>query len=342
MRPLIRRRKDERVEEILKDLKFGELQLNKLKRVAELRGESLEKTVSRTFRNLMSVVPASIKPRNIVTDAPVKSISHEDGLVKIVLDNERVTWNFPSRQRYANLYYTFRDLVPRFVDAASYGPYHDVAFRYLAATKTPYFPTHDGAVVIEGGAYIGIKALGYYDAIESNGKVIAIEIGGEQYRLLCRNVEANGLQGKIIPVRCGIWHEAGEMEAEFEVYASHSLRPPDEHKHYSRRETVPTNTLDNIIDEYSLEVVDYLNLQINGAEGNAIDGLQRNFDKVKIIYVGAHYTLDGAPHDQVTVKQLQDRGCTILYKTKGSIWAVTPKWAHEFEPMKGWSMDWVR
>lgn len=312
-------------------LELNERQIRKLRRVAELRRQSLQEAAVQTFGNLLKVVPASIKPRNIVTDAPVKSIGMEGGLARIELKNGRVFYNFPSRQRYTNLYYTFHDLLPKEVTAETYGPYHDVSFRYLRATEVPFFPDHEGVTVIEGGAYVGLKAIGYYDGLKEGGKVIAVEIGRAPYELLCKNIEANALEGKVIPVHCGIYKDVGEMEAKYEIYASHSLTPPDEHNQYTRRETVRTDTLDNIIDAHNLETVDYINLQLNGAEGAAIDGLRRNLDKVKIIYIGAHYHVNGQPQDEIIVKQLIERGCRILHKRGGGITAVTPKWLHEYE-----------
>jgi FkbM family methyltransferase len=160
--------------------------------------------------------------------------------------------------------------------------------------------------------------------------VIAIEIGAQNYSVLEKNIKVNNLEDWIMPLRCGIWSEPGEMEAEYEIYASHSLMPPDEHKHYTKKETVKTDTLDNIIDYYNLEVVDFINLQINGAEGEAIKGLERNFDKVKLLRIGAHYTIDGEPQDELIINQLKERGCTILEKIKGNITAATPPWASEF------------
>lgn len=329
-------------EAMLKAFRFTENQMEKFQLLAEMRHETVAQAAAATLRNLMSVVPASMRERNLVLDAPVKSLEVVEGLVRVELNNGRVLWNFPSRLRYENLYYTFRDKLPKFVKAETYGPFHDVRFRYLNAGLRPFFPSYPGAVVIEGGAYIGWKALGYYDKIERDGKVIAVEIGGEQFAMLQRNVDTNHLGGKIIPLRCGIWKEKGTMEAKYQVYASHSLLPPDEHAHYTRSEIVETDTLDNIIDNHGLEVVDYINLQTNGAEGAALEGLVRNLDRVKIVYVGAHYHIDGVPQDKYIVEWMQGRGYKILAKYRGSITAATPRWASQYKANDNLKLNWER
>jgi FkbM family methyltransferase len=211
----------------------------------------------------------------------------------------------------------------------------NAAVRYKKGMQHRHFPGA-GGVVIEGGAYIGYKAVRFAEIVGAAGKVIAIEIGRQNYELMCRNIHANNMTSIITPVHCGIWKERGRMEAAFEHSNYYHLATPEEHEFMTRRESVPTETLDDIIDAHNLNIVDFLNIQTNGAELEAIEGLDRRLDSVKIIRTAAYYTRDGVPQTDAVMELLQKKGCTILMRAKaGQIIAATRRFAGEFRDSRG-------
>ncbi|MDQ3564816.1 MAG: FkbM family methyltransferase [Pseudomonadota bacterium] len=315
---------------MIRVLRLNDRQINKIKMLAEVRNESLDATLRRTLSNLVSTIPKRVAPMNVLRTLDYKNIRTEDGLVRIELSNGRIFYNYPSRTRYVHIYGALRDIVPRGLKPETYQPATDIVKRYGWGAHGRYFPG-PGGVVIEGGAFIGLKAIGMAEVVGPSGKVIAIEIGRRNFEVMCRNINANGMEHIITPLHCGIWKEPGQMEAEFEYPNAYHLAKPDEHDWCTRKETVATTTLDNIIDQQQLETVDYLNLQLNGAEYEGLLGLERRLNDVKILYVAAYYTRNGVRQVEAVSNLLKSKGCKLLVVSQlGSITAVTPRFSEEY------------
>lgn len=301
--------------------------------LAQLRGEDLETTFRETLNNLLGCVPSRIIERNVVRDLDFTSVEIENGLTKLRLANGRVFFAYPSRTRYVNIFNALQDIIPGGFTAETYQAGVDVVARYQRGADYHYFPGQ-GGVVIEGGAFIGYKAVRFAEVVGPTGKVIAIEIGRRNHELLCKNVHANGMEGIITPVHCGIWNKTGSMNAEFEYANAYHLAAPDEHHWCTQEELVPVDTLDNIIDHQNLETVDFLNLQLNGSEYEGLEGLDRRFNDVKILRIAAYYTRNGVKQVDVILQLLRKRGCKILAVGRiNNVIAATPRFADQFEPM---------
>ena len=66
-------------------------------------------------------------------------------------------------------------------------------------------------------------------------------------------------------LHAGVWNAVEEREYEYEALASHSLRAPDEHRHFTKSNRILTDTLDNIIDNSGVETFHFLNVQTGGS-----------------------------------------------------------------------------
>lgn len=311
---------------------LGVKQMARIKMIAELRNQSIEVAFRKTISNFIMSIPAKVVERNVLRDLEFESVGIENGLTKLVLSNGRTFYGFPSRVKHISLYFTFADIVPRGVKAETYAACLDAVVRYQRGGQYKYFPG-PGGVVIEGGAYIGYKAVRMAEIVGPGGKVVAIEIGRRNFEVLRMNVQVNGLSEVIVPLHCGIWKERGTMEAHFEYANAYHLATPDEHDFCTATETVPTDTLDGIMDAQNLDVVDFLNLQLNGAEFEALEGLNKRFKDVKVLRVAAYYTRNGVRQVDPIVALLKERGCKILMVGgMGSVIAATPRFANDYEP----------
>jgi FkbM family methyltransferase len=306
-------------------------ELGKLKMIADLRGESLPESLRNTFRNLLGSVPARIIDRNVLRDLDVQSVDMHNGLVCLTLKSGRMFYSYPSRLKYACIYNAMWDLCPPQFNAETYQAGVDAVVRYKRLAQHDYMPG-EGGVMIEGGAYLGYKAIRFAENVGPTGRVIAIEIGRQNFELMSMNIRANGLQNIITTVHCGIWSSNGTMEAEFSHANWYHLAAPEEQAELDQRESVPTRTLDDIIDGHQLGTVDFLNLQTNGAEYEGLLGLDRRFNDVKVLRIAAYYTRDGESQAEKIREHLRSRNCVILSKPDSlSITAVTPRFAAEIQ-----------
>lgn len=348
----LRKSGQENLEAVLHDC-LHEREWQKIRNLLAARDDP---SIVKIIRNLVKVIPNSVKPVHRVPQEvldDIKVIERENRYVRLDLKSGLTLRTFPSRQQYRNYYYCFRDFLPRIVTPESYQGVYDIAFRLnrgdeiLRSLKDMGLVAHRGDLnIIECGAYNGWKALGFARHIGQTGKVIALEIDDEQFELCHLNLATNLPKEQFQTWHAGIWHTVEEREYTFEHYASHSLRTPDEHLHHTQTKKIRTETLDNVIDQSGVEVFDFLNIQTGGAELEAVQGLERHLDSIKLMWIGSHYVHDGVSIRYRCVQHLLERGCRIFGKGReeitsvdevgesetGGIWAVSPKWRDEIVP----------
>lgn len=249
----------------------------------------------------------------------------------VELDNGRVFHNIHSPTKFRNMYYLLRDVIDSRLTADTYVMAVDVCNRYLWRGRRHSKLPGPGGVIVEAGAFIGMKAIRYAEIVGDTGRVIPIEISRSNFDVMVANIEANDLGHVVSPVLAGVWSEPGMMESKSRGGAFHALAPSDHHDHLEGRLLVRTDTLDNIIDDADVDVVDYLNLQLNGTEIEGLQGLDRRFDDVRVFRVASYYSRDGRPNADVVIDMLQRRGATVLARSAvGLVTAVGRRWADDY------------
>ncbi len=127
-----------------------------------------------------------------------------------------------------------------------------------------------GDTVLDCGANVGTFARFALEA--GAGKVVAIEPSPENLECLRRNFEAEISAGRLVLAAKGVWHQEDTMEL---------LVDPDNRAADSfviRRDAatgalrVPLVTIDRLAEELGLERVDFIKMDIEGAETNALRG----------------------------------------------------------------------
>lgn len=351
-------------EDALRSALRGSLSDREWQKIENLFAARGDTSISAVLRNLVKVIPNSVKPEHRapqdVLDS-IEAVERENQYIRLDLKSGLTLRTFPSRQQYRNYYYCFRDFLPDAVTPESYQAVHDVTFRLDRGDNNikdliarGFAEAGRDLNIIECGAYNGWKALGFSRHIGETGKVVVLEIDDEQYELCRRNLSANLPADRFRVHHAGIWNTVEERQYSYEHYASHSLRTPDEHLHHTQVKTIRTETLDSIIDQSGVEVFDYLNIQTGGAELEAVQGLEKNLDAVKVMWVGSHYVHDGVSIRYRSVKHLLEKGCRVYYWTlnrehldrvheirsideinapdTGGIWAVSPAWRDKIVP----------
>jgi len=154
------------------------------------------------------------------------------------------------------------------------GSKYVLPFNLAEEKRDIYFSeTHkirSGDIVLDCGANVGVftrKALDMGAA-----KVVAIEPGPENIECLRRNFKAEIEAGRVIVYAKGVWHKDDELELNVDPNnsAADSFLIKREGSHAVAR--VPLTTIDKLSAELGLARVDFIKMDIEGAEPNAIDG----------------------------------------------------------------------
>ena len=165
-----------------------------------------------------------------------------------------------------------------------------------------------GMTMLDLGAHVGYFSLIAARCVGSSGRVYAFEPQPEVYDILVKNIEANGFQSTIRPVRKAISNATGAaallLGREDSVEASFYHVPGASS---SEKVVVETTTLDAFLAAEEWRRVHLMKMDIEGAEKAALEGMwelaKRNLT-LKLI-------MEFAPHPQaaagVTPEELFER-----------------------------------
>ena len=130
-----------------------------------------------------------------------------------------------------------------------------------------------GDVVIDCGGHVGF----YTKLALSRGAklVVALEPDPENHWLFSQNLEKEIAEGRVRLIKAGVWDERGELAFH------HDVENPGAHSFFQHGaketliENVPVLPLDDIVEELGLDRVDWIKMDIEGAEQCALKGAQR-------------------------------------------------------------------
>ncbi len=160
-------------------------------------------------------------------------------------------------------------------------------------------------VVLDCGANVGAFTR---EALNAGAKlVIAIEPSARNIEALRRTFAQEIEQERVIVYPKGIWDRDGMLK--FYVYENSALdsfvlaQRVEENKK-PREETVAVETIDRIVDELKLKRIDFIKMDVEGAERNAVEGAQQTLAK---FHPRMAIALENLPDDQYVVPPLVEK-----------------------------------
>jgi len=130
---------------------------------------------------------------------------------------------------------------------------------------------HPGDIVLDCGANIGVFAI---EALKKGAsKVIAIEPAPENIECLRRNFKKEIEEGKVVVYPKGVWDKDDVLTLNIDPNNSAAdsfIIQRDGAKASTIK--LPLTTIDKLVDELKLERVDFIKMDIEGAEVKALDG----------------------------------------------------------------------
>ena len=177
-----------------------------------------------------------------------------------------------------------------------------------------------GESILDIGAYIGFGALRMSKEVGSTGMILAVEADPDALRLLELNVYCNRVKNvKIIP--SAIWHSAGDtLIFHKTTRQANSLIP--EIVDSSITIPVKTTSVDTILANYH-RPIDMISLTVNGAEVEALMGMQETLsrcDTLRLSIAGWYQRAEGQIRNMIT-PMLKEKGFTLAVGQRGGILA---------------------
>jgi len=120
-----------------------------------------------------------------------------------------------------------------------------------------------GDVVLDLGAYAGGSTILFAQKVGPSGRVLALEPDSLNFQSLRRNLEAHKIQNALLE-SSAIWDQDGECFFEAEGFMGSGLSEVSERCHSTTR--VPVLTLRSLLLRHGLSRVDFIKMDIEGAE----------------------------------------------------------------------------
>lgn len=301
---------------------------HKLKTAAEIMGVSIEKAEARIRQRAIAGLPNQALALGLpdLDILGVERVSQE--LMRIDLKRGRTFFGHRSEQKEYLMYHLLKSAIPDTVTGDAFKLALDVQRRYITPSMPSYMPK--GGILIEGGCFTGLRAIGWHDALGGDCRIIAVEIGEPNVEIMRMNIDANKLSDRITPVHAGLWRENGTMEQRHAFTTRRFLEETDRWQgHMKYAETVETLTIDTLLDRNNIDVADYMNIQVNGAEIEVLKGF-KNLDRIKVLGVAAYYSKGDKRNVDAVRELMTGRGCRVMHESSiGRITFATPKWTKQ-------------
>lgn len=290
--------------------------VQKIHRFAEQRHESFDVACLRVFDTGFSMLPKNAdrldfsgKGNTVVSATPVEPVKLD---IRTSDGFSFVDWE-GSKKQYAN-YWLFRDKIPRHFTPLTFAASSAVFRSFVNGTsRVPgdaYLPGKGGRI-IEAGAYVGYKAIAFGQQVGPTGKVLAIELDPENHALLCENIARNGMKAYVFTRQCAVWSEDTMLPLYGQARMNNSVALVDE-KAPPLKGEAQAFSLDTLIQDSGFEHVDYLNLQLNGAEVSALEGLRACWGQVRYVNIITRFHQDGVLIVDQARQLIENRGGKIL------------------------------
>lgn len=167
----------------------------------------------------------------------------------------------------------------------------DTPFLDLLNTINGYFKNHNlnkGDYVVDGGAYAGVFAIYAAKIVGNEGKVIAFEPDAYCFGKLQENIKVNNVNN-IIAVNKGLWNKNEALSFDSREGKDSAIVECLNEETKGRIKKYDFVKLDDELEGLGLDRVDFIKMDIEGAEIEALDGCTDALRKNKINLAIASY-----------------------------------------------------
>jgi FkbM family methyltransferase len=166
------------------------------------------------------------------------------------------------------------------------GDLHHWPPRWAQLEVVPVIPVRPGSVVIDAGGHIGESAN---RALEMGARlVVSIEPDPLNAEALRRNLAGAIAEGRLLVVEKALWDSEGTLK--LERHDASTRTTVDVHATDGDGIDVPMTTLDRIVEELDLPQVDFIKMDIEGAEQAALRGAAGTLKRHHpVLAIGAYH-----------------------------------------------------
>lgn len=199
--------------------------------------------------------------------------------------------------------------------------FYEGGLQYGGPKKEAEYNCKKGDVVVEMGSYQGFYTLYLSRKVGDRGEIIAIEPDQENFYYLQKNIKCNRLKNVKI-INKGVWHKKDELpffRNKQDKQSGSLILDKIEGKDRELKKVISVDSLDNILGKVKIKKIDFMLIQLNGAEPNALLGLTNFYPKN--LSIAARYKFKDDLGVNEVIRILRNRKYNIKVKSRYFIYA---------------------
>ncbi len=199
------------------------------------------------------------------------------------------------------LYYRFLTTLKE-IDAIIYHSHYDGNHQF-----------RKGDIVVDAGARIGTFTTKISAAVGNEGTIIAVEPEPGNFAFLKKNIDANRLSN-VIAIQKMLWSRTDRLALHLSGHAAaHSAYLDEFYSPTGDSLGVEAESLDNILSELGIESVNFVKMDIEGSEIEALEGMSRTLKSDVRLAIAAYHPVMGKLTHSVIIPRLEQLGFKTTY-----------------------------
>lgn len=177
-----------------------------------------------------------------------------------------------------------------------------------------YFKVEKNEIVLDIGAYVGSFTLAVARRAK---KILAIEPDSKNYTCLQKNVSKFA---NVQTVKKGVWNSKKKLKLylDSQYPVANSVVIPSGNNFIE----IEVDTLDNLTSALGINKVDFIKMNVEGAELEVLEGAERVLKSTKKMVIDAHHIRDGEETASRVCQFLEAKGFkTCIAKETGTVYA---------------------
>jgi len=163
----------------------------------------------------------------------------------------------------------------------------------INSTYNGSYPFKRGDIVVDAGARIGVFSAKISAALGEEGRIIAIEPEPRNFACLRKNIEANRLNN-VVAIQKALWSQKQQLDMYLSGNAAaHSMYHDAFYGSTGDTIRVEADTLDGILEELDIASVDFIKMDIEGSEIEALKGMPKALNSQVQLAIAAYHPVKG-------------------------------------------------
>jgi FkbM family methyltransferase len=252
----------------------------------------------------------------------VNEIESSENSILIKLNNGLRFINSEEEKEYPFVKYGDPRKLGKLRDYPSFGSiFYMLSEIFIEAIYEQHYRPKPGEIVVDIGANVGVFTVKAANIVGDKGKVISIEPEPQNFDLLVKNIRINNLTN-VIPIRRGVWSVKDRLSLNlYRTRLCHSLYKETWRKVEDTGKSIPVevDTLDNILEEIGIEKADFIKMDCEGSEIEALKGMGRTLRTNVKLAIAAYHVVNRTPSYRIIIPELKKKGFEIQYIRKYGI-----------------------